>query len=195
MRKHLIGTILVLAALAACNKEVETPAPAVDNGQEEVTPGKVTLTFTAAIGDDTRTEYPDDKTAGWVIGDKISVCVAKAGNTDYKIAEFEATSSTDAGMEFTGKVEPGYTTIVSGVYPANDVYSSSPNNYFKDGAVKSVYLPNSYNLEDADDTGRFIPLIGSYDGESMTFSHFCSTMKVTLTNSPTDATVFTFTTN
>ena len=42
MRKHLIGTILVLAALAACNKEVETPAPAVDNGQEEVTPGKVT---------------------------------------------------------------------------------------------------------------------------------------------------------
>ena len=30
MRKHLIGTILVLAALTACNKEVDTPAPAVD---------------------------------------------------------------------------------------------------------------------------------------------------------------------
>lgn len=49
MRKHLIGTILVLAALTACNKEVDTPAPVVDNGQEEVTSGKVTLTFKATI--------------------------------------------------------------------------------------------------------------------------------------------------
>lgn len=195
MKKHLFGTILVLAALAACNKEVETLTPAVDNGQEEVTPGKVTITFTAAIDEATRTTYEGDKIAHWAAGDAISVCVTNSGNTDYKIAKFEASGATDAGMEFTGEVEPGYTTIVSGVYPANDVYSSSPDNYFKDGAVKSIYLPNSYDLEDADDTGRFIPLIGSYDGESMTFSHFCSTMKVTLTNIPTDATVFTFTTN
>ena len=195
MRKHLIGTILVLAALTACNKEVETPAPAVDNGQEEVTSGKVTLTFKAAIDEATRTTYQNDQIAHWAADDAISVCVTNSGKTDYKIAKFKASVATDAGMEFTGEVESGYTTIVSGVYPANDVYSSSPNNYFKDGAVKSVYLPNSYDLEDADDTGRFIPLIGSYDGESMTFRHFCSAMKVTLTNVPADATAFTFTAN
>lgn len=187
MRKHLIGTILVLAALTACNKEVETPV--VDNGQEEATPGKVTLTFTAAISEETRTAYAGDKTASWTTGDKISVCLMK--NTDYEVVDF-----TFDGSVFSAEVEPGYNyTIVSGVYPANDVYSSSSNLYFEDGAVKSVYLPNSYDLEDADDTGRFIPLIGSFDGGSMTFSHFCSAMKVTLTNVPADATVFTFTTN
>lgn len=173
MRKHLFGTILVLAALAACNKEVETPV--VDNGKEDATPGKVTLTFTAAIGDDTRTEYPDDKTAGWVIGDKISVCVANAGNTDYKIAEFEATSSTDAGMEFTGKVEEGYTTIVSGVYPANEKH------VFTDGAVTSVYLPDTYELGTANDNGIALPMVGEMDeNENFVFHHICGALKITV---------------
>ena len=188
MKKHLFGTILVLAALAACNKEVETPAPVVDNEQEEASPGKVTLTFKASIDEATRTTYEEDKIAHWAAGDAISVCVTD--NESFDVVDF----ITNDGITFTGEVESGYTTIISGVYPANDVYSSSPNLYFEDGAVKSVYLPNSYDLEDADDTGRFIPLIGSYDGKSMTFRHFCSAMKVTLTNIPTDATVFTFTT-
>ena len=93
MRKHLIGTILVLAALAACNKEVETPV--VDNGQEEVTPGMVTMTFTAAMGEETRTAYPDDKTGKWVVGDQITVCVTKdvtdGEQSDYKLYNFTAT--------------------------------------------------------------------------------------------------------
>ena len=180
MRKHLIGTILVLAALAACNKEVETPAPAVDNGQEEVTPGKVTLTFKAAIGDDTRTEYPDDKTAGWVVGDKISVCVTDADNTEYKVAEFKATGATDTGMEFTGEVESGYTTIVSGIYPANDVYNGeSMSSYFgSDGSVIGVNLPGTYDLGTANDTGCFIPMVGKMENGAFTFRHICGALKI-----------------
>ena len=198
MKKTLFRTVLVLAALTACNKEVETLAPVVDNGQEEATPGKVTLTFTATISEETRTAYPDDKTGKWVVGDKITVCVSNndSDNPEYKTAVFEATTETATGMEFTGQVQTGYTTIVSGIYPANDVYQDFQDDYFTNGAVTAVFLPHAYNLEDTNDTGKFIPLVGSSnDGETLTFHHFCSAMKVTLTNIPDDATLFTFTTN
>ena len=183
MRKHLIGTILVLAALAACNKEIDTQTPAIVDPVEETPAGKVTLTFKATIGEETRTTYANDKTASWAAGDKISVRVTDG--TNFETAEF----STTDGETFTGQVTDGFTTIVSGVYPANE------NHVFSGGSVQSVYLPESYNLEDADDTGRFIPLIGTIDGENMSFHHFCSAMKVTLTNIPAEATVFTFTAN
>ena len=183
MRKHLIGTILVLAALAACNKEIDTQTPAIVDPVEETPAGKVTLTFKATIGEETRTTYANDKTASWAAGDKISVRVTDG--TNFETAKF----STTDGETFTGQVTNGYTTIVSGVYPAND------NHVFSGGSVQSVYLPESYNLEDADDTGRFIPLIGTIDGENMSFHHFCSAMKVTLTNIPAEATLFTFTAN
>lgn len=184
MRKHLIGTILVLAALAACNKEVETPAPVVDNGQEEVTPGKVTLTFKATIDESTRTLYTNDITASWEVNDAISVCLVKGKS--YTVVDF----TTQNGTDFSAEVESGYTPV-SAVYPANESHD------FSSGNVSSVHLPASYSLGAADDPGRFIPLIGSYDNETeeMTFHHFCSALKVTLTNIPTDATIFTFTAN
>ena len=182
MRKHLIGTILVLAALAACNKEVETPAPVVDNGQEEVTPGKVTLTFKAAIDEETRTTYENDKIAHWAEGDAISVCVTDG--TNYEIVDFTTTNGTD----FTGTVTEGYTTIVSGVYPANNQH------VFTDGAVTSVYLPKEYNLFDLDDegnpissfndTGIALPMVGEMkkkDGvDTFTFHHICGALKITV---------------
>jgi hypothetical protein len=188
MRKHLIGTILVLAALAACNKEVETPAPVVNNGQEEVTPGKVTLTFTATISEETRTAYPDDKTGKWVVGDKITVCVSNndSNNPKYKTAVFEATTETATGMEFTGQVQTGYTTIVSGIYPANDVYKGeSMSTYFgNDGSVIGVNLPDTYDLDTANDTGRYIPMVGEMvhdndnDTDTFTFHHICGALKI-----------------
>lgn len=192
MRKHLIGTILVLAALTACNKEVDTPAPAVNNGQEEVTSGKVTLTFKAAIDEETRTTYANDKTASWAAGDKISVCLTDSES--YDVVDF----TTEDGVTFTGEVNPGYTTPVSAIYPANEVYTTySWNSYFSqdDGSVTAVRLADGYELGSDDDPGKFIPLIGSYDGETMTFHHFCNTLKVTLTNIPEDAAYFTFATN
>lgn len=188
MRKHLIGTILVLAALAACNKEVETSV--VDNGQPEDKTGKVTLTFKATISEETRTIYDNDKTASWEAGDAITVCVTDG--TNYETADFTTTD----GETFSGEVTDGYTTIVSAIYPANDNYREFQEDYFTDGAVTAVFLPHAYNLEDSNDTGKFIPLVSSsIDGETMTFHHFCSAMKVTLTNIPQDATLFTFTTN
>lgn len=192
MRKHLFGTILVLAALAACNKEVETPDPAVDNSQPETETGKVTLTFKASISDETRTIYANDKTASWAAGDKISVCLTDSES--YDVVDF----TTEDGVTFSGEVNPGYTLPVSAIYPAKEVYTDySWNSYFSqtDGSVMAVRLPEGYDLEDADDTGRFIPLIGTFDGENMSFHHFCSALKVTLTNIPADAQCFTFTTN
>ena len=192
MRKHLIGTILVLAALAACNKEIDTQTPAIVDPVEETPAGKVTLTFKATIGEETRTVYANDKTASWAAGDKISVCLTDSES--YEVVDF----TTEDGITFTGDVNPGYTTPVSAIYPANEVYTTYAwNSYFsqENGSVTAVRLADGYELGSADDPGKFIPLIGSYDGEKMEFHHFCSTMKVTLTNIPDDAAYFTFTTN
>ena len=192
MRKHLIGTILVLVALAACNKEIDTQTPAIVDPVEETPAGKVTLTFKATIGEETRTTYANDKTASWAAGDKISVCLTDSES--YEVVDF----TTEDGITFTGDVNPGYTTPVSAIYPANEVYTTYAwNSYFsqENGSVTAVRLADGYELGCADDPGKFIPLIGSYDGEKMEFHHFCSTMKVTLTNIPDDAAYFTFTTN
>ena len=192
MRKHLIGTILVLAALAACNKEIDTQTPATVDPVEETPAGKVTLTFKATIGEETRTVYANDKTASWAAGDKISVCLTDSES--YDVVDF----TTEDGVTFTGEVNPGYTTPVSAIYPANEVYTTySWNNYFsqENGSVTAVRLADGYELGSDDDPGKFIPLIGTYDGETMTFHHFCNTLKVTLTNIPDDAAYFTFTTN
>lgn len=192
MRKHLIGTILVLAALAACNKEIDTQTPAIVDPVEETPAGKVTLTFKATIGEETRTVYANDKTASWAAGDKISVCLTDSES--YDVVDF----TTEDGVTFTGEVNPGYTTPVSAIYPANEVYTTySWNSYFSqdDGSVTAVRLADGYELGSDDDPGKFIPLIGTYDGETMTFHHFCNTLKVTLTNIPEDAAYFTFATN
>lgn len=173
MRKHLIGTILVLAALTACNKEVETPATVVDNGQEEVTPGKVTLTFKATINEGTRTSYDADLNGSWVDGDEITVCV-----TDDK-GHFEtAKFTTTDGETFSGTVTEGYTTIVSGVYPADN------RHVFTAGAVTSVYLPDTYELGTANDGGIALPMVGEMvvpegsETPTLTFHHICGALKI-----------------
>lgn len=170
MRKHLIGTILVLAALAACNKEVDTQTPATVDPVEETPAGKVTLTFKATIGEETRTVYANDKTASWVAGDKISVRVTDG--TNFETAEF----STTDGETFTGQVTDGFTTIVSGVYPANE------NHVFSGGSVQSVYLKDTYDLDTANDGGIALPMVGEMkkkDGvDTFTFHHICGALKI-----------------
>ena len=166
MRKHLIGTILVLAALAACNKEVETPAPVVDNGQEEVTPGKVTLTFKATINEGTRTSYDAELNGSWVAGDAITVCVTN--NAEYETAKFITTD----GETFSGQVTNGFTTIVSGVYPADE------NHVFSGGSVQSVYLKDTYDLGTANDGGIALPMVGEMEEGTFTFHHICGALKI-----------------
>ncbi len=166
MRKHLIGTILVLAALAACNKEAEIPTPAADNGRQDAAPGKVTLTFKATIDEGTRTAYDADLNGSWVAGDALSVCVTDG--TRYETADFTTTD----GETFSGQVSDGYTTIVSGVYPA------SSNHVFTDGAVTSVYLPSSYDLGSANDGGIALPMVGAMESGTFTFHHICGALKI-----------------
>ena len=166
MRKHLIGTILVLAALAACNKEAEIPTPAADNGRQDAAPGKVTLTFKATIDEGTRTAYDADLNGSWVAGDALSVCVTDG--TRYETADFTTTD----GETFSGQVSDGYTTIVSGVYPA------SSNHVFTDGAVTSVYLPSSYDLGTANDGGIALPMVGAMESGTFTFHHICGALRI-----------------
>ena len=166
MRKHLIGTILVLAALVACNKEIDTQTPAIVDPVEETPAGKVTLTFKATIGEETRTTYANDKTASWAAGDKISVRVTDG--TNFETAEF----STTDGETFTGQVTNRYTTIVSGVYPAND------NHVFSGGSVQSVYLKDSYDLGTANDGGIALPMVGEMKKGAFTFHHICGALKI-----------------
>ena len=173
MRKHLIGTILVLAALAACNKEVETPATVVDNGQEEVTPGKVTLTFKATINEGTRTSYDENLHGSWLPNDAISVRVTD-GKNNYQTAVF----TTEDGEIFSGQVSAEYTTIVSGVYPADN------RHVFTAGAVTSVYLPDTYELGTDNDGGIALPMVGEMvvpegsETPTFTFHHICGALKI-----------------
>ncbi|MBQ2466564.1 MAG: cyclic nucleotide-binding domain-containing protein, partial [Lachnospiraceae bacterium] len=191
MKKYLIRTVLVLAAITACNKEVETHV--VDNGQEEVTPGMVTMTFTAAMGEETRTAYPDDKTGKWVVGDQITVCVTKdvtdGEQRDYKLYNFTATGMSGELMEFSGSVKDGYTTIVSGIYPVSnktvlDDGEVVSNHVFTAGAVTSVYLPDTYNLGTANDGGIALPMVGEMvvpegsETPTFTFHHICGALKI-----------------
>lgn len=170
MRKHLIGTILVLSALAACNKEIDTQTPSTVDPVEETPAGKVTLTFKATIGEETRTTYANDQTASWAAGDKISVRVTDG--TNFETAEF----STTDGETFTGQVTDGYTTIVSGVYPADE------NHVFSGGSVQSVYLPDTYDLGTANDGGIALPMVGEMKKkngvDTFTFHHICGALKI-----------------
>ena len=169
MRKYLIGTILVLAALAACNKEIETSAPVVDNGQEETTPGKITLTFTATIDEGTRTSYDENLQGSWLPNEAISVCVTDRKN-NYQTAVF----TTEDGETFSGQVPERYTTIVSGVYPANDKHVFDLNN----GKVTSVYLSDTYSLGTANDGGTALPMVGEMEKGVFTFHHICGALKI-----------------
>ena len=191
MKKYLFRTVLVLAALTACNKEIDNQTPLTVAPVDETPTGKVTLTFKATVGEDTRTFYANDKTGAWEAGDEITVCVTN--RKEFEIVDF----TTEDGETFSAEVSEGFTTIASAVYPANDAYGVSPGDYFNvmgDGDVIGLYLTNVLDLGLADDKGTLIPMVGSIDADTqtMSFHHVCGALKVTLSNIPDDASIFTF---
>lgn len=191
MKKYLFRTALVLAALTACNKEIDNQTPLTVDPVDETPAGKVTLTFKAAIDDATRTVYANDKTGSWEADDKITVCVTDGES--FEIVDF----TTEDGVTFSAEVSQNYTTIASAVYPANDEYAVFPEDFFDvtgDGDVIGLYLTNVLDIGLADDKGTLIPMVGSYDAstQTMSFHHVCGALKVTLSNIPDDATLFAF---
>lgn len=191
MKKYLFRTALVLAALTACNKEIDNQTPLTVDPVDETPAGKVTLTFKAAIDDATRTVYANDKTGSWEADDKITVCVTDGES--FEIVDF----TTEDGVTFSAEVSQDYTTIASAVYPANDEYAVFPEDFFDvtgDGDVIGLYLTNVLDIGLADDKGTLIPMVGSYDAstQTMSFHHVCGALKVTLSNIPDDATLFAF---
>lgn len=195
MKKILFRTALVLAALTACNKETDIQTPVTPAPVEEAKGGKVTLTFKATVGEDTRTAYVNDKTGTWEADDRVSVCVTD-GSGNFQIVTF----TTADGETFSGEVEEGFGTIVSGIYPQNEAYATFPGDYFDvtgDGDVVGLYLANVLEMGAASDQGTLVPMVGSYDADTqtMSFHHVCGALKVTLTGIPADASIFTFHTN
>lgn len=191
MKKLLFRTVLVLAALTACNKETDTQVPATVDPEENTPAGKVTLTFKASVSEDTRTVYVNDKTGAWEAGDEITVCVTDGES--FEIVDF----TTEDGTTFSGEVSEGYTTIASGVYPANDEYAVFPGSYFDiqgDGDVIGLYLTQVLEMGAAQDQGTLVPMVGAFDAstQTMSFHHVCGALKVTLSNIPSDACYFTF---
>ena len=98
MKKYMFRTILVLAALTACNKEIDNQTPLTVDPVDEAPAGKVTLTFKATVDDGTRTVYASDKNGTWEAGDEITVCVTN--KKDFEIVDF----TTEDGETFSAEV-------------------------------------------------------------------------------------------
>ena len=173
MRKiTVIGTSLLLLAIASCSREKET-SPA---------DGIVKMRFTAVVADgSTRTAYENDKTVSWLVGDALSVYVTNG--TDGQVVTFTAGED----LTFEGSVPAGYETIVAGAYPADAAHT------FDATGVKTLHFPASYTLAEGADPASILPLAGTYADGVMTFRHPAGALKFTVDNVPATAVRFRFT--
>ena len=174
MRKSSIigATLLLVAAGTACNRQLEKDVFPADRS--------VKLRFTAVV-DATRTSYENDKTASWVAGDQISVCVTNG--TAYQVVPFTA----DETLTFEGNVPAGYETIVAGAYPADDAH------IFDADGVNALNFPAAYTLAEGADPASVLPLAGTFADGVMTFRHPAGALKFTIDNVPAEAVRFRFT--
>lgn len=196
MKKFLIWTALVLAAITACNKEIDTQLTSNTPEEPTIEAKKVTLTIKASIEAETRTAYENDQKATWQVDDKITVCVTNSSHSDFLLYDLKAEIVNDE-LVFAGEVDENYTTVVSGIYPAQDNYhldtpvENTNKKYFNigaegDGTVIGIYLPDTYDLETANDTGRYIPMVGEMvhdndnNTDTFTFHHICGALKITV---------------
>ncbi|MBQ6175950.1 MAG: hypothetical protein IJK29_01995 [Bacteroidales bacterium] len=173
MRKiTVIGTSLLLLAIASCSREKET----------SLADGIVKMRFTAVVADgSTRTAYENDKTVSWLVGDALSVYVTNG--TDGQVVTFTAGED----LAFEGNVPAGYTTIVAGAYPADAAHT------FDATGVKTLHFPASYTLAEGADPASILPLAGTYADGVMTFRHPAGALKFTIDNVPATAVRFRFT--
>lgn len=174
MRKSSIigATLLLVAAGTACNRQLEKDVFPADRS--------VKLRFTAVV-DATRTSYENDKTASWVAGDQISVCVTNG--TDRQVVPFTA----DETLTFEGNVPAGYETILAGAYPADDAH------IFDADGVNALNFPAAYTLAEGADPASVLPLAGTFADGVMTFRHPAGALKFTIDNVPAEAVRFRFT--
>ena len=188
MKKFLIWTALVLAAITACNKEIDTQLTSNTPDETKIEAKKVTLTIKASIEAETRTAYENDQKATWQVDDKITVCVTNSSHSDFLLYDLKAEIVNDE-LVFAGEVDENYTTVVSGIYPAQDNYhldtpvENTNKKYFNigvegDGSVIGIYLPDEYDLLGKNDTGIAIPMVGKIENGAFTFRHICGALKI-----------------
>lgn len=177
---YIGASLVAIAALSSCNKEIENPSSEASNGiQFAITASSV----------DTKTSIDGFKTS-WVADDKLDITHAIAGSTTYiHDGSFSISEANLATNKFNGtlksNLEEGSSYDWYALYPYNN-----GRNYTYIGHSKGV--TQNGNNSTAHLCGTLCPLYGvaknvnSSDPVSFDMQHLAAVVEITVTNE-TDA--------
>ncbi len=184
MKRILIASLAFFGIFAvSCNKEIEAPVTPAEN-----TASFHKHTFTATIGNDTRTAYADFQKFSWKAGDKVDVFTYNESTEYTKIFPFTAQEDGTTTV-FVGEVEDGFELVNLAVYPDNAAFINgevciyAPGLIYIDGTDEDYYNASSENpLEN-------LALVGRLNDENTAyaFKTAMGAVKVTLTGLSSDA--------
>ena len=159
----LTAAASALWVVCSCSKEVEAPG----KSQE---PGTVTeYRFTATLPQP-KAVMGDDATTSWSKGDEIAIWDTESSRY-YTFTNNEGDGG-EAVFTFSGE---GTYNFTRAIYPAS----------IAEGYT-GVTLPAEYDLSDAS-KARTVPMIGTVDGEAVSFMHLAAVLKITLEGIPSKA--------
>lgn len=120
---------VAIAALCACQKEMQDPAKEVRQNPGEGIP----MTIKATIAENTKAIAADDGTAikfSWEATEKVSIVALAADNSILSVDTFTSTGAAGrADAEFTGSVTGGSFAKLVCYYPALDVVEGNLHSY------------------------------------------------------------------
>lgn len=158
--KKFIYSVLAVAALAACAKELDKQSP--EKASEDVV-GDNLVAITASVEESSKTAYADNKTFSWLAGDLIRVRVSNGSNAGY--ANFKTTEGGSTAT-FSASLSDYYRPSGNAVYPANlspaisgeDFLITLPQQYFYNRGNEND--PSKYTYTGDANPLKTVPLIG-----------------------------------
>ena len=178
--KKLMYFAAAVLAIAACQKEVESPV--------ESAPVKThTVTIKAGFSEETKTAYDAQGKFSWVEGDQIGVIVAKEvdGEIEEQVVSF-STQESGPIVEFTGEVPDGYEVSYYASYPYSGIDYYINNDFVYDPAKKGFRLWGSIKPS-LEDPLSCVPLLATKDADGFfQFSTATGILKFTVENVPVE---------
>lgn len=176
---YIGASLVAIAALSSCNKEIENPSSEASNGiQFAITASSV----------DTKTSIDGFKTS-WVANDKLDITHAIAGSTEYITdGSFSISEANLATNKFNGTLKSNLEEGSS--YDWYALYPYTEKNYTYIGHSKGA--TQNGNNSTAHLCGTLCPLYGvaknvnSSDPVSFDMQHLAAVVEITVTNE-TDA--------
>lgn len=151
--------LVAVTAIASCEKQ---------SNKNEIEIDKNIFTLTASVPEMevVKTDYDASGKFSWSAGDAISV-LFNNGTTD----KFFTLTTTESGATatFKGEVEDGYELGTIALFPASD------NHTYDAGAI-SFYVQPEVDFTTSHFSAN-IPMLGSIEGESITFENIACTYK------------------